>query len=72
MKACATLGIAHVFTSYNNPNGNVDTARLMRTLKEQLVWLRESSPRETAVGMNFSIATGGRFISPSLECQMTL
>jgi transposase InsO family protein len=41
MKACATLGIVQAFTSYNNPKGNADTERLMRTLKEELVWLRE-------------------------------
>lgn len=41
MKACATLGITHAFTSYNNPKGNADTERLMRTLKEALLWLRE-------------------------------
>ena len=29
------------FTSYNNPKGNADTERLMRTLKEELIWLRE-------------------------------
>ena len=40
-KACATLGITQAFTSYNNPKGNADTERLMRTLKEELVWLRE-------------------------------
>jgi hypothetical protein len=35
------------FTSYNNPKGNADTERLMRTLKEELLWLREwTSPLE--------------------------
>lgn len=47
MKACATLGITQVFPSYNNPKGNADTERLMRTLKEELLWLREwTSPLE--------------------------
>lgn len=47
MKTCATLGIHQAFTSYNNPKGNADTERLMRTLKEELVWLREwTSPVE--------------------------
>jgi putative transposase len=41
LKACATLGITQAFTSYNNPKGNADTERLMRTLKEELLWLRE-------------------------------
>ena len=47
MKACATLGITQAFTSYNNPKGNADTERLMRTLKEELLWLHEwTSPLE--------------------------
>lgn len=47
MKTCATLGITQAFTSYNNPKGNADTERLRRTLKEELLWLREwTSPLE--------------------------
>ncbi len=41
MKTCATLGITQAFTSDNTPKGNADTERLMRTLKEELLWLRE-------------------------------
>jgi putative transposase len=41
MRACAALGITQAFTSYNNPKGNADTERLLRTLKEELLWLRE-------------------------------
>jgi len=41
MKACSLLGIHQAFTSYNNPKGNADTERIMRTLKEELVWLQE-------------------------------
>jgi len=41
MRASATLGIRQAFTSYNNPKGNADTERFLRTLKEELVWLRE-------------------------------
>jgi transposase InsO family protein len=37
MKTCATLRITQSFTSDNNPKGNVDTERLMRTLKEELL-----------------------------------
>ncbi len=29
------------FTSYNNPKGNADTERTMRTIKEELFWLSE-------------------------------
>jgi transposase InsO family protein len=41
MKACSVLGVHQAFTSYNNPKGNADTERMMRTLKEELIWLRE-------------------------------
>lgn len=40
-RECATLGISQAFTSYNNPKGNADTERTMRTLKEELLWLQE-------------------------------
>jgi len=36
-----TLGIEHVTTSYNNPKGNADTERFMRTFKEEVVWPNE-------------------------------
>ena len=39
MQACHTLGIKQIFTSFNNPKGNADTERLMRTIKEDLVWI---------------------------------
>jgi putative transposase len=41
MQACATLEIHQALTSYNNPKGNADTERVMRTLKEECLWLRE-------------------------------
>jgi putative transposase len=41
MRACAAMGIKQAFTSYNNPKGNADTERFLRTLKEELVWLCE-------------------------------
>ena len=40
-KTCRTLGIIQAFTSYNNPKGNADTERFMRTMKEELVWCNE-------------------------------
>lgn len=47
MKACGDLGIKQAFTSYNNPKGNADTERFFRTMKEELLWLREwTSPFE--------------------------
>jgi putative transposase len=41
MQACRTLGIQQAFTSYNNPKGNADTERAIRTLKEECLWLQE-------------------------------
>lgn len=41
MRECAILGIEQAFTSYNNPKGNADTERMMRTIKEELFWLHE-------------------------------
>jgi putative transposase len=41
MEACSTMEIHQAFTSYNNPKGNADTERCMRTLKEECLWLHE-------------------------------
>ena len=47
MEACSVLEIKQIFTSYNNPKGNADTERVIRTIKEDFVWVREfSSPFE--------------------------
>jgi len=49
MKACRELEISQAFTSYGNPKGNADTERVFRTMKEELLWLREwASPFELA------------------------
>ena len=53
MKTCGQLGITQAFTRYNNPKGNADTERMMRTLKEELFWLREwSSPTQAAEALD--------------------
>jgi putative transposase len=43
IRACGTLGIQQAFTSDHNPIGNPDTARVMRTLNEECLWLKEWS-----------------------------
>ena len=48
-KAMVALGIEHVTTSYNNPKGNADTERFMRTFKEETVWPNEFSSFEEAL-----------------------
>ena len=35
------MGVQQIFTSYDNPKGNADTERVIRTIKEDLVWPRE-------------------------------
>jgi hypothetical protein len=42
-KPVAELCTEHqiTFTSYNNPKGNADTERVIRTLKEECLWLQE-------------------------------
>ncbi len=47
MKTCSILGVHQTFTSYNNPKGNADTERMIRTLKEELIWLREWTSLKT-------------------------
>jgi len=41
LKACSELGIEQIFASYSNPKGNADTERVIRTIKEDLVWTKE-------------------------------
>jgi transposase InsO family protein len=43
IKEMAQLDITQIFTSYNNPKGNADTERVMRTIKEEVIWLNEFS-----------------------------
>lgn len=40
MQNCRDLRIEQIFTSYNNPKGNADTERFMRTMKEDCLWLK--------------------------------
>ena len=47
LRTCSTLEIQQAFTSYRNPKGNADTERMIRTLKEEGLWLQEwTSPWE--------------------------
>jgi hypothetical protein len=48
MRDMGLLGIEQIFTSYNNPKGNADTERMMRTIKEEVIWLNEFSSFEEA------------------------
>jgi len=35
------MEIKQIFASYNNPKGNADTERVIRTIKEDLIWPNE-------------------------------
>lgn len=60
MQACSLLGIRQAFTAYSNPQGNAETERMMRTLKEELIWLFQwqsttavkAAPDDFAEGFN--------------------
>ena len=53
MKACSNLEVEQVSTSYNNPKGSADTQRMIRTMKEELFWLREwGSEREITLELD--------------------
>ncbi len=41
MKECSALEIKQIFTCYNNPKGNADTEWVIRTVKEDLIWIKE-------------------------------
>jgi transposase InsO family protein len=45
VRACAALGIRQAFTSYNNPKGNADTERFLRTLNLQRSSAEEAPAR---------------------------
>ena len=48
MADAAKLDIKQIFTSYDNPKGNADTERVMRTIKEETIWLNDFSSFEEA------------------------
>ena len=48
MQTTATLDINQIFTTYNNPKGNAETERMMRTIKEEVVWVQEFTSLQQA------------------------
>lgn len=51
MMNCSLLGVKQIFTTWSNPKGNSDTERVMRTIKEDIVW-----PYEWDNPFNFEVA----------------
>ena len=39
MKACSVMEIKQIFASYSNPKGNADTERVIKTIKQDFVWV---------------------------------
>lgn len=51
MCATSVMEIKQIFASYNNPKGNADTERVIRTIKEDFIWVSDySSPIEFTEG----------------------
>lgn len=53
MMNCSILGLKQIFTTWSNPKGNSDTERVMRTIKEDIVW-----PYDWDNPFNFEVALG--------------
>ena len=68
MKTCSVLGVHQAFTSYNNPKGNADTERVFRTMKEELLWLKEwTGPFELADALGkWIVYYNGKYLHSSL------
>jgi putative transposase len=66
MRACGTLGINQVFTSENTPKGNADTERVIRTMKEECLWLMEwTCPFQLITALEAWIADDNEHYLPS-------
>jgi len=68
MKSCHDMTITQAFTSYNNPKGNADTERVFRTMKEELIWLREwNTPFELADALGkWIVYYNGKYLHSAL------
>ncbi len=52
MMNCSLLGIKQIFTTWSNPKGHSDTQRVMRTIKEGIVWCYDwEGPFESEVAL---------------------
>lgn len=47
---CQTLGVEQIFITYDNPKGNADTERVIRTIKEEAIWPYEFESLQEAKG----------------------
>lgn len=52
MQTCSDLNLKQIFTTWCNPKGNADTERIMRTIKEDLIWVKDwDNPFELATSL---------------------
>jgi putative transposase len=49
MQVCNTLESQQMFTSFNNTQGKADTERVIRTVKDECIWLQEWNFRFTLI-----------------------
>jgi hypothetical protein len=49
MQVCNTMEIQQMFTSFNNAQGKADTERVIRTVKDECIWLQEWNFRFTLI-----------------------
>jgi transposase InsO family protein len=57
MMNCAIMGIKQIFTTWSNPKGNSDTERVLRTIKEDIVWPYDwDNPFDFEIALNKWIA----------------
>ncbi len=53
MQSASILGLKQIFTTWSNLKGNCDTERVMRTIKEDLVWCYDwDNPFEFEIARN--------------------
>lgn len=69
MKDMVALGIEQIFTSCDNPKGNAETERMLRTIKEEILWLNEFSSLEEVrgrIGRWIGVGYNKLYIHPKL------
>ena len=76
MMSCSLLGIKQIFTTWSNPKGNSDTERVLRTLKEDLVWTYEwDNPFDFEVALSlhsFAKKSAGKKLAGSMGFEPTV
>jgi transposase InsO family protein len=75
MAAMRVVGIARVFTSADNPKGQADTERLVRTITEERLWLQDFTSLEearTAIHHWITVESNERYVHSALGSKTPL